>query len=36
MESASVEDLLLMGGLAPDVPVLNVLQANGGFLCYQY
>ena len=33
---ASMEDLLLMGGLAPDIPVSHVLDTEGDFLCYRY
>ena len=35
-KKASVDDLLLMGGLARDIAVSQVLDTNGDLLCYQY
>jgi tyrosinase len=35
-EQASVDDILLLGGLAPDIAVSQVLDTVGGLLCYQY
>ncbi|KAF2204311.1 monooxygenase [Delitschia confertaspora ATCC 74209] len=35
-ESASITDLLKMGGLAPDIPVLRVLDTESEPLCYRY
>jgi tyrosinase len=35
-EKASVTDLLLMGGLAPDIAVSQVLTTRGDLLCYKY
>jgi tyrosinase len=35
-EQASVKDVLLLGGLAPNITVLEVLNTVGGLLCLQY
>lgn len=33
---ARLDDLLLVGGLARDIPVSQVMSASGGLLCYRY
>lgn len=35
-EEASLDDMLLFGGLVPDVPVSKVMDTENGFLCYRY
>jgi len=35
-ERGSVDDVLLMGGIAPNIAVAQVLDTQGDVLCYQY
>lgn len=34
--AASLEDLLVLGGLAPDITVSQVMDTEGAELCYRY
>lgn len=33
---ASVDDVLVFGGLVEDIPVSKVMSTENGFLCYRY
>ncbi len=33
---ASTSDLLMYAGFAEDIPVSQVMNTEGGFLCYRY
>jgi tyrosinase len=35
-ERASIHDVLPMGGLAPDIPVSEVMSSESDLLCYRY
>lgn len=35
-ENASLDDVIPMGGLAPDVRVGDIIGTENGFLCYRY
>lgn len=35
-ENASVNDILLYGGFADDIPVSKVMDTENGILCYRY
>lgn len=35
-ETASLDDILPMGGLAPDIPVSDIIKTEGDTLCYRY
>lgn len=35
-ENASLDDVIPMGGLAPDVRVGDIIRTENGFLCYRY
>lgn len=34
--NATVNDILMFGGFTEDVPVISVMNTEGGFLCYKY
>lgn len=34
--NATLTDPLMVGGFAADIPVAQVMNTQGGFLCYQY
>lgn len=33
---AGIDDMLLYGGLVPDIPVSQVMDTENGMLCYTY
>lgn len=35
-DNATVNDMLLFGGFAEDIPVRDVMSTEGGLLCYKY
>lgn len=35
-ENATIDDKLLYGGFAEDIPVSKVMNTENGFLCYRY
>jgi tyrosinase len=34
--NATIDDMLMFGGFAEDIPVSKVMDTEGGFLCYRY
>ena len=34
--NASLEDIIPMGGIAPDIKVVDILDTESGILCYKY
>lgn len=34
--NATVDDILMYGGFAKDIPVSSVMDTKGGVLCYTY